>query len=224
MGWESPREGGRSPCPNRSAENCWPLHRCGFGNRLPCISCGPARRCSGVQRKCSRWRKSRDYSWNVSRSPTRRSRSLRPGVETLLQPRPDGVREVVWDGETVGDWAQELEEVEAVINMCGKSANCRYTMKNRKLLIESRTRPTWAVGQAIAQCKVPPQVWVNARDRAVPCVWEKETCCDKPNKFLSSRSIASFLAGFQPRLREKAHGRRKHVNLEQKLKLQPFNG
>lgn len=78
------------------------------------------------------------------------------------KPRPDGVREVLWDGETVGDWAQELEKAEAVINLCGKSVDCRYTTKNRKLLIESRTRPTWAVGRAIAQCKVPPRVWVNA--------------------------------------------------------------
>jgi len=78
------------------------------------------------------------------------------------KPRSDGVREIAWDGETVGDWAAELEGAEAVINLCGKSVDCRYTAKNRKLLIESRTKPARAIGQAIAKCKVPPRVWLNA--------------------------------------------------------------
>src|ERR1043165_3552231 len=78
------------------------------------------------------------------------------------KPRTDGVREIVWDGETVGDWAAELEGAEAVINLCGKSVDCRYTKKNRKLLIESRTKPARTIGQAIAKCKVPPRVWLNA--------------------------------------------------------------
>jgi uncharacterized protein (TIGR01777 family) len=76
--------------------------------------------------------------------------------------RKDGVREVAWDGETVGDWAQELEGAEAIVNLCGKSVDCRYTAKNRKLLIESRTLPARAVGQAIASCKSPPRVWLNS--------------------------------------------------------------
>ncbi|MEY4387019.1 MAG: hypothetical protein RLY20_2302 [Verrucomicrobiota bacterium] len=78
------------------------------------------------------------------------------------KPRSDGVREVAWDGTTVGDWAAELEGAEVVLNLCGKSVDCRYTAKNRKLLIESRTKPTRAIGQAIAKCKVPPRAWLNA--------------------------------------------------------------
>jgi uncharacterized protein (TIGR01777 family) len=76
--------------------------------------------------------------------------------------RSDGVREVAWDGETVGDWAAELEGAEVVVNLCGKSVDCRYTAQNRKLLIESRTKPTRVIGQAIAKCKVPPRAWLNA--------------------------------------------------------------
>ena len=76
--------------------------------------------------------------------------------------RTDGVREVAWDGETVGDWAKELEGAEVVVNLCGKSVDCRYTAKNRKLLIESRTLPTRAVGLAIANCQSPPRVWLNS--------------------------------------------------------------
>lgn len=78
------------------------------------------------------------------------------------KPRSDGVREIAWDGETVGDWAAELEGAEAVVNMCGKSVDCRYTEKNRRLLVESRTKTSRAIGLAIAKCKVPPRVWLNA--------------------------------------------------------------
>ena len=72
------------------------------------------------------------------------------------------VREVAWNGETVGDWARELEGADVVVNLCGKSVDCRYTTANKKLLIESRTLPTRAIGLAIASCKSPPRVWLNA--------------------------------------------------------------
>ena len=78
------------------------------------------------------------------------------------KPRSDGLREVAWDGETVGNWARELEGAEAVVNLCGKSVDCRYTGENRKLLINSRTLPTRAIGQAIANCQSPPRVWLNS--------------------------------------------------------------
>ena len=78
------------------------------------------------------------------------------------KPRTGDVREVAWDGETVADWARELEGADSVVNLCGKSVDCRYTAKNRKLLIESRTKPTRAIGQAIARCNVPPRAWLNA--------------------------------------------------------------
>lgn len=76
--------------------------------------------------------------------------------------RADGVREIAWDGVNLGSWAAELEGAEAVVNLCGKSVDCRYTASNRKVLVESRTLPTRALGEAIAQCKVPPRVWLNS--------------------------------------------------------------
>jgi len=78
------------------------------------------------------------------------------------KPRADGLREVAWDGETVGAWAHELEGAEAVVNLCGRSVDCRYTATNRKVLLASRILPTRAIGQAIANCVVPPRVWLNA--------------------------------------------------------------
>lgn len=85
-------------------------------------------------------------------------------VVLTRQPKPsaDGLREVAWDGETVNAWAQELEGAEAVVNLCGRSVDCRYTATNRKVLLASRILPTQALGQAIANCVVPPRVWLNA--------------------------------------------------------------
>ncbi|HXB61093.1 MAG TPA: TIGR01777 family oxidoreductase [Candidatus Acidoferrales bacterium] len=75
---------------------------------------------------------------------------------------PNGAHEIGWDARTVGDWAKELEGITAVINLVGRSVNCRYTERNRKLILESRIQATRAIGEAIAKCKAPPQVWLNA--------------------------------------------------------------
>lgn len=92
-------------------------------------------------------------------------KSLRWEVLVLTRqpkPRADGVREIAWDGENLGSWAAELEGAEAVVNLAGKSVDCRYTAHNRRLLVESRILPTRVIGEAIAQCKVPPRVWLNS--------------------------------------------------------------
>ncbi|HEV2330661.1 MAG TPA: TIGR01777 family oxidoreductase [Verrucomicrobiae bacterium] len=72
------------------------------------------------------------------------------------------IREVGWDARTTGDWARELENTDAVINLTGRSVNCRYHRRNRKLILESRLESTRVIGKAIAQCAAPPPVWLNA--------------------------------------------------------------
>jgi uncharacterized protein len=74
----------------------------------------------------------------------------------------NGVLEVAWDGETVGDWALELEGATALINLAGVSVNCRYTSRNRRLILDSRVNSTRILGEAIARCKRPPPVWLNS--------------------------------------------------------------
>lgn len=73
-----------------------------------------------------------------------------------------GIRTVLWDARTPGDWASELEGAAAVINLAGRTVNCRYTARNRRLILESRTLSTQAIGEAIHRCKIPPPVWLNA--------------------------------------------------------------
>jgi uncharacterized protein (TIGR01777 family) len=71
-------------------------------------------------------------------------------------------RVVEWDGATLDTWAKDLDGSDAVINLAGRSVNCRYTAANRKEIIGSRVLSTRVVGQAIAQATRPPRVWLQA--------------------------------------------------------------
>ena len=55
-----------------------------------------------------------------------------------------------------------LEDAEMLINLAGKSVNCRYTAKNKREILESRVDTTKILGDAILSCKVPPPVWINS--------------------------------------------------------------
>lgn len=71
-------------------------------------------------------------------------------------------RSVYWNGKEAGSWSKELEGASLVINLAGKTINCRYTEKNKKEILESRVQATQAIGEAIKQCKIPPKLWINA--------------------------------------------------------------
>ena len=68
---------------------------------------------------------------------------------------------VQWDGETLGDWYSELEHVDTIINLSGKSIQCRFTESNKKELLDSRILPTKVLGEAIAKLKIAPRLWIN---------------------------------------------------------------
>ena len=71
-------------------------------------------------------------------------------------------RIVKWDAETLGDWAAEFEGADVVINLAGRSVNCRYNTENRKAIINSRVKSAQVVGEAIARASTPPRVWLQA--------------------------------------------------------------
>jgi uncharacterized protein (TIGR01777 family) len=70
-------------------------------------------------------------------------------------------RTVVWDAESIGDWASEFESADAVINLAGRSVNCRYTAENRRAIMDSRVNSTRVIGEAIARAATPPRVWLQ---------------------------------------------------------------
>jgi uncharacterized protein len=71
-------------------------------------------------------------------------------------------RVVRWDAETIGDWRAEIDGADVVINLAGRSVNCRYSARNRRLIRDSRVNSTRAVGRAIARAVRPPRVWLQA--------------------------------------------------------------
>jgi uncharacterized protein (TIGR01777 family) len=66
-----------------------------------------------------------------------------------------------WDSKTMGEWAKEIENANVVINLAGRSVNCRYTKKNLDEMMSSRVDSTRLVGEAIANCKNPPKLWLQ---------------------------------------------------------------
>src|ERR1700679_2303417 len=77
------------------------------------------------------------------------------------QPAATPWRTVEWDGKTVGPWAKEIDGADVVINLAGRSVNCRYTKANLDTMMSSRVDSTKAVGQAIAQASRPPRAWLQ---------------------------------------------------------------
>lgn len=69
---------------------------------------------------------------------------------------------VQWDGKTIGPWADEIDGADALINLAGRSVNCRYHEKNRREMMDSRIDSTRVIGEAIADAINPPQIWLQA--------------------------------------------------------------
>ena len=82
----------------------------------------------------------------------------------VLSRRPDirPWRVVAWDGSTLGNWQREIDGCDVVINLTGRSVNCRYTAANRDEILQSRVLSTRVVGQAIAGATRQPRVWLQA--------------------------------------------------------------
>jgi Predicted nucleoside-diphosphate sugar epimerase len=86
---------------------------------------------------------------------TRATKSL--PAETRLP----GVRVITWDARSLGPWADEIDGADAVINLAGRSVNCRYTKTNLAEMLSSRVESTRVIGEAIARAKQPPRVWLQ---------------------------------------------------------------
>ena len=71
------------------------------------------------------------------------------------------VRNAHWDGKTPGDWIEFLNGAFALVNLTGRSINCRHTPENRSEIIDSRVDSVRVLGQAIGRCAQPPKVFVQ---------------------------------------------------------------
>ncbi|WP_026673924.1 TIGR01777 family oxidoreductase [Alkalihalobacterium bogoriense] len=67
---------------------------------------------------------------------------------------------ISWDDHTA--LVEAVNEAELLINLAGKSVNCRYNEKNKQEIMGSRVRTTKLLGEVIKQCEHPPKLWVNS--------------------------------------------------------------
>jgi uncharacterized protein (TIGR01777 family) len=81
------------------------------------------------------------------------------GDEVIVLARSSGVR---WAGRTLGPWADALNGADALINLAGRSVDCRYTAENRREIMDSRLESTAVLREAILQADVPPRVWLQS--------------------------------------------------------------
>jgi uncharacterized protein len=83
------------------------------------------------------------------------------------QANQESINYCKWDAKNQGSWAKEMEGAEALINLTGKSVDCRYNEANKKLIMDSRIDSTKALGIAISQLINPPKVWINAASATI---------------------------------------------------------
>lgn len=87
------------------------------------------------------------------------------GVVVVSRHRPAGRcfgRWVGWDGRGVGPWSETLDGALAVVNLAGRSVDCRKTADRCDEILRSRVESVAAVGAGLARCSSPPRVWVQA--------------------------------------------------------------
>lgn len=86
------------------------------------------------------------------------------GVEVVVLSRHPALapwRVVEWDGHSLGHWAAEISGADAIVNLAGRSVNCRYSESNREEILRSRIDSTRAIRKAIAIAANPPRVWLQ---------------------------------------------------------------
>jgi uncharacterized protein (TIGR01777 family) len=85
-------------------------------------------------------------------------------VVVLTRARSDDqgvIRNAHWDGQALDDWIEFVNGATAVVNLTGRSINCRHTPEYRREIIDSRVDSVRVLGEAIGRCAQPPQVFVQ---------------------------------------------------------------
>ena len=89
------------------------------------------------------------------------------GCVLMTKEAKQRIKFVQWNGKDAGEWCKEIDGADMIINLAGKSVNCRYTKKNKQQIFDSRTNPTKAIGEAIHAATIPPKLWLNAASATI---------------------------------------------------------
>jgi uncharacterized protein (TIGR01777 family) len=77
-------------------------------------------------------------------------------------PKPAEWTVLRWNGQDLGQWAEAIDGSDVVINLAGRSVNCRYDAAHQREIKNSRTITTGLIGRAISASAKPPLLWLNA--------------------------------------------------------------
>ncbi|UOG74031.1 TIGR01777 family oxidoreductase [Hymenobacter tibetensis] len=113
-------------------------------------------------------------------------------IVTIGRQNTTAPNHVQWDAQTLGAWAAELEGAAALLNMAGRTVDCRYTEANKREISNSRVDSTHILGEAIAACQNPPQVWLNA---STATIYSHTTGAQPANTETSDTNGTDFSAG-----------------------------
>ncbi|MFY7672565.1 TIGR01777 family oxidoreductase [Tenacibaculum sp. MEBiC06402] len=77
------------------------------------------------------------------------------------------VNYIYWDGKSKGYWTQFLEKADVLINLAGKSVNCRYNNKNKAAIYNSRLESTAVLCEVVQSLNVPPKVFIQSSSATI---------------------------------------------------------
>lgn len=101
---------------------------------------------------------------------------------------------IISRNDTQYNWSSEslhsaLQNSDVVVNLAGRSVNCRHTKTNKEQILQSRIHTTQAIGQALQKLNQPPKAWINASAIAIyPPAFDKfydENSSTATSNFLS---------------------------------------
>lgn len=88
--------------------------------------------------------------------------------------KTENIHYVNWDAKEIGEWHKHLNNADVLINLTGKSVNCRFSKKNKELILSSRIDSTLILAKAINLVDNPPKIWFNASTAALSHYPKKE--------------------------------------------------
>lgn len=77
------------------------------------------------------------------------------------------IKYVNWNAKTFSGWENELEHADVLINLAGKSVDCRYNDANKTEILNSRIDSTKILNQAVLHCQQPPKHWLNSSSSTI---------------------------------------------------------
>jgi uncharacterized protein (TIGR01777 family) len=141
----------------------------------------------------------------------------------VLTRNPKKKNDVLWDARNIGEWANELNNADILINMTGKSVDCRYNENNKREILESRINSTKILQEAIENCKNPPNTWLNASSATI-YVHAETQLMDEENGIIGDDFSMNICKSWEVAFFEKTNQKVRKVALRTSIVLDNEDG